>query len=113
MQGGRGFWAPGVNDIYGSSSTTEITRVADSWLVRVAYSYKEGTDNDDQPLARIILAKAVGGLTYNTPSLRLNRRKGRGRRAPAVLQCRRTIAFSTPGTAAGVAGFTADTTGWQ
>ena len=170
VQGGRGFRAPGVNDMYGTSSTTEVTRVsdgatvtvpdgrsnpnleaerslnlelgwrfqgdrlragvsvfrdkysnfidtaqfvgdpdtqystttrgvttitngyvytmpinrgevevkgveaegmwllADDWLARLAYSYNEGTDNDDEPLASIIPAKAVGGLTYNTPS---------------------------------------------
>ncbi|WNH50768.1 TonB-dependent hemoglobin/transferrin/lactoferrin family receptor [Stenotrophomonas oahuensis] len=170
VQGGRGFRAPGVNDMYGTSSTTEVTRVsdgatvtvpdgrsnpnleaerslnlelgwrfqgdrlraglsvfrdkysnfidtaqfvgdpntqysttvrgvttvtngyvytmpinrgevevkgveaegiwllADDWLARLAYSYNEGTDNDDEPLASIIPAKAVGGLTYNAPS---------------------------------------------
>ncbi|WP_333627757.1 TonB-dependent hemoglobin/transferrin/lactoferrin family receptor [Stenotrophomonas cyclobalanopsidis] len=44
--------------------------LADDWLARVAYSYNEGTDNDGEPLASIIPAKAVGGLTYNAPSRR-------------------------------------------
>jgi len=44
--------------------------LADDWLTRVAYSYNEGTDNDGEPLASIIPAKAVGGLTYNAPSRR-------------------------------------------
>jgi len=44
--------------------------LADDWLARVAYSYNEGTDNDSEPLASIIPAKAVGGLTYNAPSRR-------------------------------------------
>jgi len=44
--------------------------LADDWLARLAYSYNEGTDNDDQPLASIIPAKAVAGLTYNAPSRR-------------------------------------------
>lgn len=44
--------------------------LADDWLARLAYSYNEGTDNDDEPLASIIPAKAVGGLTYNAPSRR-------------------------------------------
>ena len=44
--------------------------LADDWLARVAYSYNEGTDNDDQPLASIIPAKAVAGLTYTAPSRR-------------------------------------------
>ncbi|MFV7425486.1 TonB-dependent receptor domain-containing protein [Stenotrophomonas geniculata] len=41
--------------------------VVDDWLARVAYSYNEGTDNDGEPLASIIPAKAVGGLNYNSP----------------------------------------------
>ncbi|WMJ69438.1 TonB-dependent hemoglobin/transferrin/lactoferrin family receptor [Stenotrophomonas sp. 24(2023)] len=44
--------------------------LADDWLARVAYSYNEGKDNDGQPLASIIPAKAVAGLTYTAPSRR-------------------------------------------
>ncbi|WP_367382338.1 YbfB/YjiJ family MFS transporter [Stenotrophomonas cyclobalanopsidis] len=46
--------------------------LADDWLARVAYSYNEGTDNDGEPLASIIPAKAVGGMTCNAPSRRWN-----------------------------------------
>ena len=42
--------------------------LADHWLARLAYSYNEGKDNDGEPLGSISPAKAVVGLTYNSPT---------------------------------------------
>jgi hemoglobin/transferrin/lactoferrin receptor protein len=44
--------------------------LSDDWLARLAYSYNEGKDNDGQPLASIIPAKTILGLSYNAPSQR-------------------------------------------
>ncbi len=44
--------------------------LADNWLARLAYSYNEGKDTDGEPLASIIPAKTVLGLSYNAPSHR-------------------------------------------
>ncbi len=42
--------------------------LADNWLARLAYSYNEGEDADGEPLASIIPAKTILGLSYNAPS---------------------------------------------
>jgi len=64
-QVGRGFRAPGVNDMYGSSSTTEVTRVSDGATVTVP----DGKSNPDLDAERSLNLEL--GWRYQAERLRL------------------------------------------
>lgn len=64
-QFGRGFRAPSVNDMYGSSSTTEVTRVSDGATVTVP----DGRSNPDLEAERSISIEM--GWRYQNDRLRL------------------------------------------
>ncbi|HYG06314.1 MAG TPA: TonB-dependent hemoglobin/transferrin/lactoferrin family receptor [Stenotrophomonas sp.] len=64
-QAGRGFRAPGVNDLYGSSSTTQVTRVADGATVTVP----DGRSNPDLEAERSLNLEL--GWRYHSERLRL------------------------------------------
>lgn len=62
---GRGFRAPGVNDMYGTSSTTEVTRVSDGATVTVP----DGKSNPDLEAERSLNMEL--GWRYQAERLRL------------------------------------------
>ncbi|HVJ38708.1 MAG TPA: TonB-dependent receptor, partial [Stenotrophomonas sp.] len=62
---GRGFRAPGVNDMYGTSSTTQVTRVADGATVNVP----SGKSNPDLDAERSLNVEL--GWRYQGERLRL------------------------------------------
>ncbi len=64
-QVGRGFRAPGVNDMYGSASTTDYTRVSDGATVTVP----DGRSNPDLEAERSLNLEA--GWRYQSDRLRL------------------------------------------
>lgn len=64
-QFGRGFRAPGVNDMYGTSSTTEVTRVSDGATVTVP----DGKSNPDLEAERSLNIEL--GWRYQSERLRL------------------------------------------
>ncbi|WP_312708033.1 TonB-dependent receptor [Stenotrophomonas sp.] len=64
-QVGRGFRAPGVNDMYGTSSTTEVTRVSDGATVTVP----DGKSNPDLDAERSLNLEL--GWRYQSDRLRL------------------------------------------
>lgn len=64
-QAGRGFRAPSVNDMYGTSSTTEVTRVSDGATVSVP----DGRSNPDLDAERSLNLEL--GWRYQSDRLRL------------------------------------------
>jgi len=64
-QVGRGFRAPSVNDMYGTSSTTEVTRVSDGAMVTVP----DGKSNPDLDAERSLNLEL--GWRYQSERLRL------------------------------------------
>ncbi len=64
-QAGRGFRAPSVNDMYGTSSTTEVTRVSDGATVTVP----DGKSNPDLEAERSLNLEM--GWRYQSERLRL------------------------------------------
>jgi len=64
-QAGRGFRAPSVNDLYGTSSTTEVTRVSDGATVSVP----DGRSNPDLDAERSLNLEL--GWRYQSEGLRL------------------------------------------
>ncbi len=64
-QAGRGFRAPSVNDMYGTSSTTEVTRVSDGATVTVP----DGKSNPDLDAERSLNLEL--GWRYQSERLRL------------------------------------------
>jgi hemoglobin/transferrin/lactoferrin receptor protein len=64
-QFGRGFRAPSINDMYGSSSTTEVTRVSDGATVSVP----DGKSNPDLDAERSLNIEL--GWRYQSDRLRL------------------------------------------
>lgn len=64
-QVGRGFRAPSVNDMYGTSSTTQVTRVSDGALVTVP----DGKSNPDLDAERSLNLEL--GWRYSSDRLRL------------------------------------------